>query len=208
MATIAGNILLLSSEEESKQINFKQIYSMDSKYINQALEMSQVFQQAIENTSEGLKFNFTKALELINKHSEMAVVSTINQEIQQSNDQVSVMLDKLVNLLKQVTGVVLPEVQTQQFASTIKEAFSNLNTQKDEAWIFWQKKEGHKTTYQYNILFAIQNQNTGSVIIALPISLTITVNLEKEKVLLITLKDKHDYEVKVQAIEVVEALKG
>ncbi len=138
----------------------------------------------------------------------MAVVSTINQEIQQSNNQVSVMLDKLVNLLKQVTGVVLPEVQTQQFASTIKEAFSNLNTQKDEAWIFWQKKEGHKTTYQYNILFAIQNQNTGSVIIALPISLTITVNLEKEKVLFITLEDKHDYEVKVQAIEVVEALKG
>ncbi|UZQ51566.1 hypothetical protein [Clostridium kluyveri] len=33
------------------------------------------------------------------------------------------------------------------------------------------------------------------------------VNLEKEKVLWITIKDKQSYEVNVQSIEVVEALK-
>ena len=60
----------------------------------------------------------------------------------------------------------------------------------------------------YNIFFAIQNEETGSVILALPMSLTITVDIEKESVLWITVKDDESYKVNVQAMQVVEALEA
>ncbi len=42
--------------------------------------------------------------------------------------------------------------------------------------------------------------------LAAAVGLTINVNIEKEQVLFITIKDKHDYEVSVQALQIAEAL--
>lgn len=42
----------------------------------------------------------------------------------------------------------------------------------------------------------------------MPISLTITVNLDKEQVSGITIEDKWDYSVVIQALQIIEALKN
>lgn len=196
-------VLLAKTEDDT--LNFKEIYAISPQYIGQAIEMSQVFQDAID--SQTLKFDFAKAIDIVKHHPEMAIVGTVNQTIQQSDAQVSVMVDKVTAILKDVVGIVLSPGQTQQITAAITSAFTNLSTQEGDAWIFWSKQEAHKTTYQYNILFAIQNETTGSIMLALPIGLTITVNIVKEQVLFITLQDVHEYDVSIQAIKVVEALK-
>ena len=190
----------------AEPINYREIYQIEPKYIGQAIAMAQVFQGALDGQT--LKFDFQKAIDIVKNHPEMAVVATLNQQIQQSTAEVSVMVDKLKGLLKNVIGISLTPQQTQKFESSITEAFTNLNAQSEDAWIFWHSESGHKTTYQYNILFAIQNETTGSVMLALPMGLTITVDVEKQQVLFITLKDKHEYSVTVQAMQVVEALKN
>lgn len=199
-----NKIILLSANDNLDQVEFKQIYSIAPEYLGDAFQMARFFQNAI--IPENLKFDFNKALNIVNEHPELAVVGTLNQTISQQTDQVSVMIDKVVELIKNVLGVVLPDSQTGQYKEAITQAFTNLNVEKGDAWIFWEHEEAHKTTYQYNIFFAIQNQSTGSVMLGLPMGLTITVNIDKEKVLFITVKDRHEYSVNIQAIQVVKPL--
>ncbi|MCM1251969.1 MAG: hypothetical protein NC321_04045 [Clostridium sp.] len=211
--TNVNQIILLSSESNQiEPINFNQIYSLPAEYIPQAISMSQVFQKAIISTkmdgTECLKFDFNKAKDIINQHSEMAIVGLINQTVSQNSAQVSVMVDKVIELLKNVLTVTLTDQQKESYEKAISSAFQGLKEQSESAWIFWQHSESHKTTYQYNIFFAIKNEQTGNVMLGLPVSLTITVDLEKEKVLGITVKDKHNYSVNVQAIQVVEPLRS
>lgn len=204
-----GIVLLQSSNNED--IDFRQIYDIAPQYVGQAMDMARVFQDAVVpvkiNDKESLKFDFEKALAQVKAHREMALVGVVNQTITQSSSEVTVMVDKVMDLVKSVLSISLTDKQRETYEECIKNAFTNLSTQSQDAWIFWQYDEAHKTTYQYNMFFAIQNKDTGSVLLALPMSLTITVNVEKEKVLWITIKDRHDFSVNVQAIQVVEALK-
>ncbi len=204
-----GIILLQSSNNEN--IDFRQIYDIAPQYVKQAMDMARVFQDAVVpvkiDGKDSLKFDFDKALAQVKAHSEMAMVGIVNQTISQSSSQASSMVNKIIELVKNVLSVTLTEKQKETYEACITNAFTNLSTQSQDAWIFWQHEESHKTTYQYNMFFAIQNEDTGSVMLALPMSLTVTVNVEKEKVLWITIKDKHDFSVNVQAIQVVEALK-
>ncbi|MCX4027076.1 delta-endotoxin CytB [Endozoicomonas sp. SM1973] len=207
------NILVVDSKALARDsvgsdLNFNTLFQMPKQYIAQAIQMSRVFQNAIDG--DNLEFNFDKALKLVNDHPEMAVIGTVNQSIVKQDNQVSAMVEDVMQLLDTVVGVVLDkETDTyKKFQNTIEQGFTNLNEQKDGKWIFWSKESEHKTTYTYNILFAVANKETGSVMAAAPIGLTITVDVDKEKVLWITTKDKHNYSVNVKSITVVEALKG
>ncbi|MCG7488727.1 hypothetical protein MHN79_04400 [Vibrio sp. Of14-4] len=192
---------------ESK-LNFNTLFQVPAENVHQAIEMAQVFQDAINGDT--LEFNFDQALQLVKEHKEMAVTGTINQSIVKQDNQVSAMVDDVMNLLDTVVGVYLDkETPTyEKFKNTIEQGFTNLNEQKESSWIFWSKESEHKTTYTYNILFAVANKETGSVMAAAPIGLTITVDVDKEKVLWITTKDKHNYSVNVKSITVVEALQA
>ncbi|WP_407322172.1 delta-endotoxin CytB [Dickeya ananatis] len=189
-------------------LNFNTLFQVPTKYVGQAIAMSRVFQEAINGND--LEFNFDKAIELVKNHPEMAIIGTINQSITKQNNQVSAMVDDVMKLLDTVVGVVLDKDSAtyKKFANTIEQGFTNLDAQKESKWIFWNKESESKTTYTYNILFAVANQDTGSVMAAAPIGLTITVDVDKQQVLWITTKDKHNYSVNVKSITVVEALKS
>lgn len=183
--SVFNKIILLSTTDDNEGIvEFKQIYSIDPKYVGQAITMAGVFQGAIESVKiqdkDCLRFNFSKALDIVKNHSEMAIVGVVDQTISQTSSEVSVMVSKVIELLNSILHVTLTDTQKKSYEDSIAEAFTNLSTQSEDAWIFWQHEEAHKTTYQYNIFFAIQNSDTGSVMLALPMSLTINVNLEKK----------------------------
>lgn len=202
------HIILLSEEEaQTSDLNFETMYEVPAKYVGQAIAMARVFQDAIDG--KNLKFDFSKALSIVKQHSEMAVIATVNQSIVKQSIQVSAMVDEVMKLLKTVVGVALDEESPtfKKFQSAIEGGFTNLNKNQDSAWIFWSKEDENKTTYTYNILFAIANQSTGAVMVAAPIGLTIEVDVSKEKVLFFTTKDKSNYSVTVQSMSVVEPLK-
>ncbi|MBU2705391.1 hypothetical protein KCM76_05340 [Zooshikella marina] len=207
------SVLVVDSKDLAKdgvdsKLNFNTLFQVPRQYVAQAIQMSRVFQDAID--SKNLEFNFEKALSIVQQHPEMAVIGTVNQSIVKQDNQVSAMVSDVMALLDTVVGVALDKQSAtyKKFENTIEQGFTNLNEQKDSKWIFWSKESEHKTTYTYNILFAVANQETGSVMAAAPIGLTITVDVDKEKVLWITTKDKHNYSVNVKSITVVEALKS
>ncbi len=204
MTDSTTNITLVSD----KSVSFKTMFQMEAKYIPQAMGMARVFQGAIDGNT--LKFDFDKALKLANDTPDMAVIGTVNQSIVKQNNQVTAMVDDVIKLLSDVVGVALDQgtATYDKFKNAITDGFTNLKSEEKGAWIFWSKGTGNKTTYTYNILFAIANEKTGSVMAAAPIGLTITVDVDKETVLGITVADKHNYEVNVQSITVVEALKN
>ena len=213
----AMTILLIDEVEDgsvsgksiaSETLNFTTMFQMERKYISQAIQMSQVFQDAINDTT--LKFEFNKALDLVRKKPEMAIIGTVNQSIIKQSCQVSAMVDEVIKLLNTVVGIALDEGSDtyNKFKDTITQGFTNLAAQENNAWIFWSSVTEKKTTYTYNVLYAVANKKTGSVMAAAPIGLTVTVDVEKEKVLFFTVTDKSNYEVNVQSIIVVEALQA
>ena len=114
---------------ESK-LNFNTLFQVPAENVHQAIEMAQVFQDAINGDT--LEFNFDQALQLVKEHKEMAVTGTINQSIVKQDNQVSAMVDDVMNLLDTVVGVYLDkETPTyEKFKNTIEQGFTNLNEQK------------------------------------------------------------------------------
>lgn len=207
---VSRNIFVSLSASED-QVNFNEIFSItDPNIAPQAFAMAQVFQNALVPTDDkkSLRFDVTKAIGLIKQHPEMAVINFTDQVVEQSNSAVTVMVDKVLDILNKVLGVVLGAAPKAKLVEAISSAFTNLNEQKDSAWIFWEKSEAHKTTYQYNILFGVQSKETGLFLYGLPMGMEIVVDIEKERVLFITLKDKESYRVHLQSLSVVEMIKA
>ncbi|MGY3892847.1 cytolytic delta-endotoxin (insecticidal protein) [Aeromonas enterica] len=207
---VTRNIFVSLSTSEG-QVNFNEIFSItDPNIAPQAFAMARVFQDALVPTADGksLRFDVQKALTLIKAHPEMAVINFTDQTIEQSNAAVTLMVDKVLEILNKVLGVVLGEGPKAKLVESVSSAFTNLNEQKDSAWIFWEKSEAHKTTYQYNILFGVQSKETGLFLYGLPMGMEINVDIEKERVLFITLKDKESYRVHLQSLSVIEMIKA
>ncbi|PRT14594.1 type-2Aa cytolytic delta-endotoxin [Bacillus wiedmannii] len=194
--------LILPAEEER---NFTEIFQVAPQYLAQALRLANAFQGAIDGSD--LNFNFERALNIANGIPNSAVVKTMNQNVVQHTVQISVMVDQLKELIKTVLGFAISSPGFwNSVAAAITSTFTNLNTQEDSAWIFWKSESSTNTSYYYNILFSIQNAETGGVMAVLPIAFEISVNLEKKKVLFLTIRDSARYEVRVKAITLAQAL--
>ena len=87
-----------------------------------------------------------------------------------------------------------------------QDALTDLKTQEEDAWIFWQTKKAEKTAYSYAILFAIEDSTTGRLMFALPMSMEIEVELDYKKVLWMTTKDKVSCSATVHSMKVAQIL--
>nr|AAP46288.1 Cyt2Aa1 active form [synthetic construct] len=185
--------------------NFNTVFYVQPQYINQALHLANAFQGAIDPLN--LNFNFEKALQIANGIPNSAIVKTLNQSVIQQTVEISVMVEQLKKIIQEVLGLVINSTSFwNSVEATIKGTFTNLDTQIDEAWIFWHSLSAHNTSYYYNILFSIQNEDTGAVMAVLPLAFEVSVDVEKQKVLFFTIKDSARYEVKMKALTLVQAL--
>lgn len=202
----ARNVIYLNES----QLNFTEIFAIkDPNAAKQAFAMAQLFQHAVvpKGTNE-LYFDIQKAAELVKARPDMALVEVVDQTITQSDSAVEVMVEQVLGLLNAILDIALNPTQTSQLTKAIENVFTNLAPQEGDAWIFWSKSEAKKTAYQYNITFAVQNEETGLFLYALPMGLTITADLDKEQVLFIKLKDKATYSVKVQSLKAISFLES
>lgn len=204
---ITRNVLILANEDDG-ELNFEEIFALtDINAATQAFKMAQFFQDAIkvEGTDE-IYFDMNEAITLVKESKEYAIVEYVDQTLTQTDNTVSVMVEQVLGLLDALLDIALGEKQQEQLAAGIKNVFTNLAPQEEDAWIFWSKSEAHKCAYQYNILFAVQNAETGFFLYGLPMGMTISADVSKESVLFITLEDKCTYSVHVQAMKVVTFL--
>ncbi len=194
---------------------FQEVMAIDDiDYATQAIGLTALFNGAIDNQTG--RFQPAKARTLIEAFNndlpaadskyKIGIFNIHQSTITQTNALVSAMVDKVVAALKSAVGVALGTTTVEQLTNSITDAFTDLKGQEGDAWIFWQKKTGNKTTYSYAILFAIQDATTGHLMFALPMSLEIEVDVAFEKVLWITVQNKESYSVKLDVMKVGQIL--
>ncbi|TDK37321.1 hypothetical protein E2F50_10625 [Rhizobium deserti] len=207
-------IVFLQAAVDQKE-QYQEIMALDDiDYVTQALGIGALLNGAIDTATgrfdagraRQLIVDFNQALPPADSKYKLAIMNSYQSTVSQENSVVSGMIDKILDVLKTAIGVALGQKSIDQITAAVTDAFTNLKSQDGDAWIFWQKREAHKTVYSYAILFAVQDESTGRVMLAFPMSLEIEVNVEFEKVLWITVKDSHNYSVKVDAMKIAQLL--
>ncbi|MEV5880523.1 hypothetical protein AB0L75_41375 [Streptomyces sp. NPDC052101] len=185
--------------------NYCEVYQVEPRYLAQTLRLAGSFQGAIE--PDDLNFNFEAALSIAQGIPNSAVVKTLNQSVIQQTIQVSVMVDQLKELVRTVLGISISSPTFWgQVTSALTNVFTNLAAQEDAAWLFWKSESSSNTSYYYNLLFAVQNAETGGVMAILPLAFEVNVAVHKERLLFFTLQDTARYEVRAKAVTLVQQL--
>ena len=203
---VTKNFLIRLTSDET---NYDEIYSItDVSILPLALKTAGIFQNALvpaENNS--LRFDVNKALEVVKQNPELSVISYTDITKTTSSSQTSVMVDMVVETIKTVLGIALAPDPLAKLVAAIESAYTDLHKEEGNAWIFWEKRQEKKTTYQYNITFAVQAGPTGALLLTCPMGLTIDVDKEYERVLFITLKDTESYSTRIQALNTAQLAK-
>jgi len=199
-AVLVPRLLYIMAAANEPPASFEEIFAIqDPQAARDGFEMAKLFQRAVQG--EG-RFDIGLAEQLARNQPGMIFINKLQQRLTQNHDRVSVMADAVNRSLADFMGVALPEVQRRQIETAIAYTFTNLYVQRSDGWIFYSKESAHSTTYQYNILFALQNESTGDYVYGVPLGMTIKVDREYERVLWITLKDEVSYSVQVDALKV------
>ncbi|MDC0746413.1 hypothetical protein [Polyangium mundeleinium] len=188
----------------SDDIPYKDITEVEVQHLAQAIRLSKTFEPAIDKQT--LEMDLGKALELVQQNQTMTVVGTVNTTVVEHENKVEATVDKVLAILLEAFQLALSAPLKTALTAAVTNTFTNLATQEGGAWIFYQSSTSNNCTYVYNILFAVQNDKTGGVMLALPISYKITVNKDKKTVLFLTIKDVADYSVQIRGVRVAQIL--
>lgn len=182
------------------ELNFEELINLQNyDYLERAFEIAQLFQQSLDTNT--LEFNLDKAMNSVRSRADLKLENVLNKNITKKSAQPAVVADELIKYLQSV-GVNISSDKKTQYTNIIASAFSNLKNKKESAWIFWNKATSKSCSYNYNILFAIQDESTGNKLVVVPVALKITVNVVKEKILFIKIREKHSYNVNIKALRV------
>lgn len=203
---IKGRRLLLLPMSADNPALFEEIFAItDLQAARQGFEMARVFQGAVENNGH---FSLSRAIQVAQQQPQMQIVTPLDQTLSQNHDRVSEMINRVVGVMSNFLDMAIPPKQYEQLVASITYAFVNLNGQRTDGWIFYEKESKWSTTYQYNIMYAVQNPSTGAFVYGIPMGMTIKVNREYERVLFITIKDEVSYTVRIEALKVLEPLRS
>ncbi|MFJ4654462.1 hypothetical protein ACIP5Y_24595 [Nocardia sp. NPDC088792] len=187
--------------------NYRENFQVAPQYLNQAASLADVFQGAIHPTD--LSFDVEKALQIARDIPQSSVLQAFDQLVFSQITQVSDMVDELTETVRTMSELAIGSPTFwAQVASAITDVFTNLYTQEDAIWIFWRRGASMSTSYDYNVLFAIQNEETGAAMAVLPITFEVSVELPKDEVMFITLNGSAQYEVRIKALTLVQTLQS
>ncbi|SFX34688.1 toxin [Thermoactinomyces sp. DSM 45891] len=189
------SIMLFSNLDSNDKYSF--IYAVDQSVINSALQEASVFNAAIDPVTN--QFDLNKAVQLVSHNSRAIVAAQLDQTVISNTIQIDTMVNQVMDILKNYLKVPFPEDQiAKALTVAMQNTFTNLKTQEESGWIFWKDTSSYNTTYLYNILFCIQY--TQDILSIVPMGFEISVDVEKEKVLWFTVKDTHEFSVKLTAL--------
>jgi hypothetical protein len=176
--------------------SFQEIFVVeDSSVLPKGMEVIDKLQPVINRKT--YEFNLSEAVELVKSDPRLVILQALNSTISHENIEVEQMVDIVLKELNNLINVTLPE----QFRKTIIDIFTNLHSQEYDEW-FYLSSLNQFTTYQYNVAFVIQNEETGWLFYVVPVGLTIHTNLDVQKLLFIKLKDKVNYIINIKAIKI------
>lgn len=197
-APIATTGYALRTEAE-QPLHFKTLFNVEAKYIPQALAISRVFQNALTST---LSFDTPKAIDVANAAG-LTIDNVINFHVASDSPEKTIAI--VSDHIDDVIGGSVSDSFKNKILDSIKTGFLNLNRNSESAWIFWSKESSNSTSYNYNLLFAIQQNQR---LIAIPLGMLVNVDVSEEKVLFITISSHACYAVNLDGLKVSQALSG
>jgi len=173
----------------------------------EAMNLADILDGAVEVRPDNTAFfNFQKATDIVKANKGISIVGILNSNITKSNANYVEMSEAVAQTILSVLKARIDSDTKAAFKNLIEQCYTN--TQKDEqkGWILWSKNTEHQSQYIYQLLFAIQNKNTGAFIYALPLALTVTVDKSKSKIFGITIQDKSNYTCNIQGLQIVKLM--
>ncbi|MCU5409255.1 RICIN domain-containing protein [Bacillus cereus] len=210
---LRARVIVLRVNNPSYNTNTLDIAEIeDIIHLPQAIQLANAFQSAIVPTTSDfgentLRFDVERGLGIATHVYPRAInVNYVTRTLSQNNNQVQSMINKVIEELKSLLGINLANSVLQQLTAVITETFTNLYVQQQSAWIFWGRQTSAQTNYSYNIVFAIQNSQTGSFMKAIPMGFEISAYIARERLLFFNIQDYASYSVKIHAIQVMQPL--
>ncbi|SFX34731.1 toxin [Thermoactinomyces sp. DSM 45891] len=196
-------VVPIQSEQEGV---FTDVTHVDKQYIPQALRLAALFNPCVDVVNK--TYDYAKANQIATDNG-LPIVAAVNQTVYNQTAEVQVMLDKVLSVLKATLGAlgaIEDPALIGALTTAIQNTFLNLQSQESGAWILWKSEEAHKTTYLYQVMFGIQNADTGAVMLICPVSFYIEANMSKHELFGITTSSNESFSVQMQSITVAQAL--
>ncbi|RST04187.1 Type-2Aa cytolytic delta-endotoxin [Streptomyces sp. WAC05374] len=184
----------------TEKTTFRPVFEVGSSFMEQARGIEARFQHAIAPAT--VDFDFGEISRAASGIPDSSTVKIIRGWGLQETAPVSVMILSLREAVRQA----LPE----PFANpafwagvegALTDAFVGLYDQTGTHLSFY-REEPDRTSYYYNLLFALQDEETGDAVHAVALCANVTVGLGPEKVRSLTVGDTAPYTIRVNAITV------
>ena len=191
------------SIESNILLPFKEIYALENGTLTQeALMTNQILANAIEGDGN---LNIDKVEMIAKYNANLNLSQTIDKLIIQSYSPVKQVVDRINSLCENALDILLSKQQRSLIRKTIFDVFTNLYSQKQASWIFYQACSPRVTTYKYNLIFAIQNALTKYSIQFLTMSLMVNIYRSSENILQLKPNDNISCSIKINCLKLTQS---
>ncbi|RCX08079.1 toxin [Anaerobacterium chartisolvens] len=188
-------------------LDYKPIMSIeDPDCIIEAMNLADILDDAVEVKNNNAFFDFQKAIDIVKANKGISVVGILNSNITKNNANYVEMSEAVTQTILSVLKAKIDDGTKNVFQNLIQSCYTDTEKDEQKHWVLWSKNTEHQSQYVYQLLFAIQNKNTGAFIYALPLALTVTVDKSKSKFLGMTVKDKSNYSCNIQGLQIVKLM--
>lgn len=178
---------------------FEEIFAVeDSAVVPHALTIITQLQSAVDSQHV---FQISQAAEIVKADPQLVLLQVRDTTLSHERIQVERMVDQVQGELNNLLAVALPAVAQEQLHAVVINVFTNLQTQQDDEWVHIEA-HGGTTTYRYNMVFVVQNQETGWLFYVVPVGLSVTVDLSEQQLFALKLADKVSYRLTLQALKI------
>ncbi|MBT2511303.1 Type-2Aa cytolytic delta-endotoxin [Streptomyces sp. ISL-98] len=188
----------------TEKTTFRTVFEVGSSFMGQAQTIEAGFQHAIAPAT--VDFDFGEISRAASRIPDASTVKIVRGWGLQETAPVSVM----VLSLKEAVRQALPrpfanELFWDKAEQALTDAFVNLDKQEGTHLSFY-REDTDSTSYYYNLLFALQDEETDGLLYAVAFCVNVTVALGAEQVRSMTVEDTARYTIRLNAITVQQEL--
>lgn len=188
----------------AEKTTFKTVFEVEPSFLGQAQGIEGKFQHAIAPAT--VDFDFGEISRAASSIPDSSTVKIIRGWGLQETAPVSVMILSLKEAVRQALSHPFTSSSFWDKAEqALTDAFVDLNKQEGTHLSFYGDST-ESTSYYYNLLFALQDEETDDFIYAVAFCINVTVALDGEKARSLTVEDPAHYTIRLNAITVRQEL--
>ncbi|MER6996994.1 Type-2Aa cytolytic delta-endotoxin [Streptomyces sp. NPDC000410] len=186
---------------------FKRIFEVDPSHLGQAQDIADTIQQAIDPASPD--FDFARIRQAAGALPDASLVKFVPGFGLQETTPVSVLAHSLTESLRQaLSRPFANEAFWRKAEEALTDAFVNLGAQEGSSHLAFHAESADSTSYFYDLLFALQDDETEDSVWAVVFCLDVTLALDGAATRSLTPEDRATYAIRLNAITVRQDLRS